>query len=310
MTAIHRELLLALVVLIAVLGWGAYWRLRMKLRRLIRRIRQSEADSARSVTLPPKKDDAYPVSELVVDLSARVQKATANVRASDERRRELVANVSHDLRTPLTCLRGYLETMIMKNDSLDLTQRAGYLNIMLEQVEFLVRLVNELFELSRLDAHVAVPKLERVQLPEICSDLVQKFTPSAEKRQVKLLLEVPHGGSTVLADIYMIERAISNILQNAVAYSQEGGSVTVRIAGADSKVRTEVIDSGIGIPEEDLPHVFERFYRVNKDRSRRTGGTGLGLAIAKGIVEAHGSVLQIASTVGKGTRVFFDLPSV
>jgi len=223
-------------------------------------------------------------------------------------RRELIANVSHDLRSPLASLRGYLETLLLKQDVLAEAERRGYLEIALRQAQHMQTLISELFELARLDFQGYRIEREPVQLGELARDVVQKFELAAQQRQVELRAEVEPGLGLVRADIGLIERSLSNLLDNALAHTPARGCVVLSVQAHDQRLTLRVSDNGSGIPSADLPRIFERFYRVDKARSRNDAGTGLGLAIVKRIVELHDSRIEVASELGRWTAFWFELP--
>ncbi|HUX19677.1 MAG TPA: HAMP domain-containing sensor histidine kinase, partial [Spirochaetia bacterium] len=230
----------------------------------------------------------------------------------DKLRRELVANVSHDLRSPLSSIRGYLETILMRVDSLSKEELKSYLDISLRNTLTLERLVDELFELSKLETEGYQPVFEEVQLAELVQDLVVKHRRTAEAKGVELASTLPPGLHPVRADIALLERAAANLMENAIRYTSSGGRVTVGVANEGDSVTLSVSDNGIGIRAEDLPYVFDRFYRGERSRGRtaeRSGtGSGLGLAIVKRIAELHGSDVHVTSVYEKGSTFSIPLP--
>jgi signal transduction histidine kinase len=230
------------------------------------------------------------------------------LRRADRMRRELVANVSHDLRSPLASIQGYLETVHMKDGRLSPEERQRYVKTALRNARRLSDLVGELFELSKLETEQVEPAVEPFPIAELVQDVVMQYQPRAEEQAVDLQARLPERRARVEADIGLVERALSNLIDNAIHYVPEGGTVCVRVSNEHREVCVAVADTGPGIPEDDLPHIFERFYRVDKSRDRDRGGAGLGLAIAKTIVELHGRTLTVESTVGEGTTFRFRLP--
>ncbi len=225
----------------------------------------------------------------------------------DRQRRELIANVSHDLRSPLSSMQGYLETISMKGGELTDAQKKEYLNVVARNAESLSSLVSELFELSKLDAGQVEVKMESFSATELVQDLVLQFRPEAERKRVDLGAEIPSDLLMVRADIALVERAITNLISNAIQFTPAGGHVRVRTQRVEDGVEVAVSDSGPGIPEEELGRIFERFYRVDKSRSRDRGGAGLGLAITRKIIELHGSEIEVDSRLGEGTTFSFRL---
>jgi predicted ATPase/signal transduction histidine kinase len=224
-------------------------------------------------------------------------------------RRELIANVSHDLRSPLASLRGYLDTLLLKEKTLREDERHSYLSIAARQAEQLQTLISELFDLARLDFTGYRIAAEPLQLGELARDVLQKFQLAARKQGVRLQLVVDDAIGFVQADIGLIERTLENLLGNALAHTPRKGRVQLGVRANGDGVTVEVSDTGTGIPGADLPHIFERFYRVDKARSLSSAGSGLGLAIVKRIVELHASEIRVESEVGVGTRFWFTLRS-
>jgi len=221
-------------------------------------------------------------------------------------RRDLIANVSHDLRTPLVSMRGYLELLATKGEALPPAQRSEYLGVALRQSEHLATLVDELFELAKLDFRGMTLQREPFALGELAADVVQKFRLGAQQREVQLAVEAPARLSLVDADLGLIERVLDNLIGNALQHTPPGGKVLVRLREADARVQVEVADTGAGIAPADLPFVFERFYR---GADRRGGGAGLGLAISKRILELHDAAIEAHSNgPDGGSRFCFSLP--
>jgi signal transduction histidine kinase len=220
-------------------------------------------------------------------------------------RRDLIANVSHDLRTPLVALRGYLEVLLARDATLDAAERRHYLGIALRQSEHLARLVDDLFELARLDFKGLVLERETFDLRELASDVLQKFQLRADGCGVRLVLAAEGGAARVDADLGLVERVLENLVGNALRHTPAGGEVAVRLVPEAARVHVEVRDTGSGIAPEDLPRVFERHWRGRA--ARDDDGAGLGLAIARRIVELHGATLGAESAPGRGTCFGFAL---
>lgn len=226
----------------------------------------------------------------------------------DKLRRELVAQVSHDLRTPLATLHGYLETLHMKDPTLTAEQRAEYVSVALRHSERLRRLVEALFELAKLDAKEAVPCREPFSLSELAQDVVQKLHLKAQDQGLELTLGTDDDLCVVHADAGLLERVLENLVENALEHTPAGGHVAVTIRRAGEQVYTEVVDTGHGIPPDDLPRIFDRFYQARNEH-RGNGHAGLGLAIAKRILELHGCDIRVQSRLGAGTTFSFSLPA-
>lgn len=229
------------------------------------------------------------------------------LKKTDDLRRELVANVSHDLRTPLASIQGYLETIMMKESTLDAKDRHHYLDIILGDTERLNKMVHELFDLSKFEAQQIQPQPEPFSLAELAQDVVMKFKAQADKHNIALQTAFQPDLPFVTADIALIERALSNLIENAINYTPSGGTVSIELQQHDGKITTIVADTGCGIPPEDLPHIFDRFYRGSKAKSRNKSSTGLGLAIAQKILQLHASSITVESKEDVGTKFQFEL---
>lgn len=232
------------------------------------------------------------------------------IKKVDRLRRDLIANVSHDLRSPLASIQGYLETIQMKEGKMDGDERDRYYDIVLKNTQRLSTLVGELFELSRLDAKEVEPDFEAVSIPELVQDIVMQFKPQAEDQGVQLSAVIENESIPMVnADIRLMERVLCNLIDNAIKNTPVSGNVTVLVGSKEGHVQIGVSDTGKGIPQQDLPHIFDRFYQVDKSRSNSMGG-GLGLSIAQKILQLHDTSLQVESTYKKGTRFSFNLQAI
>jgi signal transduction histidine kinase len=227
---------------------------------------------------------------------------------TDQLRRELVANISHDLRTPLTSLRGFLETMAVKQATLSHEERKTYLEGAIRQTDRLSRLVADLFELARLESGTLEMEIESLALAELAQDAAQHFRLQADERGIDLQVEVPGGSAIVEGDMSLLARVLDNLLDNGLRYTSTGGQVTLGLHESPQWVSVEVSDTGCGIAPEDLSHVFDRFFG-HKQREVESEHAGLGLAIAKRIVELHGGTIEVESQLGRGTTFSVTLPS-
>jgi two-component system, OmpR family, phosphate regulon sensor histidine kinase PhoR len=228
-------------------------------------------------------------------------------RKLEQMRTDFVSNVTHELRTPLTSIRGFAETLL--EGALDDPDTARhFVGIIKRESEHLGRLIEDILDLSRIEGGRWKVKQEPVNLHELAEETVGRLASKAQGLGVDLRLEIAPGLPEVLGDSGRLAQVLLNLVDNALKYTPAGGSVTVTTEDLGPLIRTKVIDTGSGMPKTDLPRVFERFYRVDKARSRSTGGTGLGLSIVKHIVEAHGGAVGVDSDLGKGTTFYFTLP--
>ncbi|MEX0995297.1 MAG: HAMP domain-containing sensor histidine kinase, partial [Balneolaceae bacterium] len=214
-----------------------------------------------------------------------IQANMKELEKTDHLRRELIANVSHDFRSPLASIQGYLETIMLKEPTLSEEMRKRYLEIILKNTGLLRQLVEELFELSKLESKQVEPSMENFSIADLIQDVALKFEPQANRNGIKLKTEAPPSLPLVKADIALIERVVSNLIENAIQYTEGKGTVRISLESGKKGVKVSIADSGPGIDKEDLPYIFDRFYRAEKSRSKDKGGTGLGLAIAKTILE-------------------------
>jgi two-component system phosphate regulon sensor histidine kinase PhoR len=232
--------------------------------------------------------------------------ATQAVRYQDLRK-EFVANVSHELRTPLTAIKGFAETL--RDGAMADPQRGPQFLATIERhADQLTNLVNDLLELSRLEGLPGLPGVVSVDVGAIVRKAADLLRPAAERERQTLAVEVAPDLPPLNGNPDYLERAVVNLLDNAVKYTPEGGTITVAATADDARVMVAVTDTGIGIPAADLPRIFERFYRVDRSRSRDMGGTGLGLSIVKHIAQAHGGSVTVTSTPGRGSSFILNLP--
>jgi two-component system, OmpR family, phosphate regulon sensor histidine kinase PhoR len=222
-------------------------------------------------------------------------------------RRDFIANVSHELRTPVTVIKGYAETLLSSPVADEKERRERFLGIIHNHAERLSHLVCDLLALSELESGEVTLQPRKIELEAGVKHALLLVEQRGEEKGVTLR-QTGLAGLSVLADPGRLEQVLINLLDNAIKYSGQGGEVTVEAAPEGEMVRIKVRDTGIGIPEQDLPRVFERFYRVDEARSRERGGTGLGLSIVKHIVQAHGGSVSVESTQGKGSVFSFTLP--
>lgn len=227
---------------------------------------------------------------------------------NEEARRDLIADISHDLRAPLVAMRGYLEVLVSRGASLSPADRQSYAEIALGQSERLARLVDDLFELAKLDFKGIVLDREGLAVAELASDVIQKFSLAASSRNVRLSVAAEPGLAHVVADPRLMERVFENLISNAMRYTPEGGLIEVRLAVSGEVVQVEVQDTGSGISAAELPFVFDRHFRGAPAAGDGSAGAGLGLAIARRIVELHGGRLEVESEPVRGTCFRFALP--
>lgn len=268
---------------------------------------QFQADAAIAAVAKPQ-DEIDQLRNACHAMSTTIQQQLSSLQENDRLRRELVTNISHDLRTPLTTMQGYIETLLIKDQSLDPKVRLQYLGIARKHAAHLGNLIQDLFELAMLDSSRVAPVFEEFSLTELIHDVVQEFELQAEQSRVSLQIDPRDEAVSVYADINLIQRVLENLVGNALKYTPENGRVSISVRTSSSAVDIAVEDTGPGIPQRALPHIFDRFYKADPDDARGNGSMGLGLAIAKRILELHSSEIRVLSEEQRGTRFEFDLP--
>jgi signal transduction histidine kinase len=228
------------------------------------------------------------------------------IRAADRLRQELTANISHDLRTPLAIMQGYIETLVIKENT-PVAERGKYLDIILSSSKKLSHLVQQLFEYSKLEANQITPQKEQFLLDELVNDILIKYEILAKEKDITLRLDSPASLPAVFADVALVERVFQNLLDNALKFTAQHGSILIRFVNQTSGIEVSVADNGAGIALHDQPYIFERYKQSGHEES--TGkGMGLGLAIVKKILDLHHTNINIQSIPGTGTTFRFELP--
>ena len=295
-----------------VIGLILLWILTRYLRTIIQTVRKF-ADGDMHARIPIRSGGDLPqLAQTFNSMADTMWEDQQRREEIEQLRRELIANVSHDLRTPLAVIRGYVETLIMKEGQIDEKTRQNYTSTIFNSIKKLERLVNELFELSRLEARQVKPDFEPFPISDLVQDVVQKYQLIAQEKGVQLAPQFESGSPIVNADISMIERVFQNLIDNALKFTPSGGAITIETEVEQGKAEIIVRDTGTGIPEEDIPYIFDRYYKVRNSTTKGSApnknGTGLGLAIVKKILEIHDSGIQLESALGKGTAFSFQLP--
>ena len=253
-------------------------------------------------------DELQRIAAALQEMSERVASQLQQVTQIDTHRRELLANVSHDLRTPLASMQGYLDILLLRRGTLSSEEERSYLEVAAKHTERLGKLVDDLFKLTKFDAKEVQLDAEPFPLTELAQDIVQKFQLAAERRGLCLETVLREDTPPVIGDIGMIERVLENLIENAMRHTSPNGVVRVHVEPAGERVVLRVADTGHGISSEELPHVFDRYYRGDRGEAVDAGNVGLGLAITQRIVTLHGGSIKVDSTVGRGTTFSFDLP--
>ena len=303
---------IAIIALTAAIGLLVFGLLTRRLKRLSTEVRRiTGVGFEQEPDFPQTRhrgDEIDQLTQSFVKMSARIREQIEQLKENDMLRRELISNISHDLRTPLAAMQGYVETLIIKGDSLPAEERDRYLRVARRHTVRLSALIGELFELSKLDSASVTPQLEAFSIAELIQDTAQEFQLDAERKDISLKLDVASASKMTIGDIGLIQRVLENLVRNAIKFTPGGGEVTVSIAERPSSLAVAVSDTGPGIPKRDLPRIFDRFYRSMQGEEARSDSAGLGLAIVKRILDLHDSRITVSSKLDAGTRFEFELP--
>jgi two-component system OmpR family sensor kinase len=292
-------------VLTALFIFNLLTRRLSRLSQVMAAFRQSDFRQAQPYALQGEKipgDEIDHLGATYDEMSQRIIKQMESLEQKDALRRNLIANVSHDLRTPLAALRGYLETLQLKTESLPTAQRQEYLGIAYKHSERLSQLISDLFELSKLDARETLPTMELIAIGELVHDVSQQFQLNANAQSITLRCDPVEGLPFVSADIGMIGRVLDNLLSNAIRHTPQGGEITITMQTLERGVEISISNSGKGISAENIPYLFDRFYQSPENRGG--SGSGLGLAIVRRILELHDSEISVSSANGNTTFRF------
>lgn len=306
--------LAAILALLLVLFVGmvlAFRVITLPLKRLTNQARtffsESQAMQESSSELPADEIKALEVS--FNTMQQRIQSHFNEIQQSERLRRELISNISHDLRTPLASIQGYIETVLLKINQLKIEDKKKYLTISLKHCNRLGKLISALFELSKLESRSVSLEKQPFSLNELINDILLEFAIRAEKKNVQLKFDQPRESIMVEGDLGMIERVFQNLIDNALRYTPIGGEVKISLKLESDKVFVSLEDSGQGIQKEELPYIFDRYYRsANDTAEKHQTGTGLGLAIVKRILELHDCTINVKSQPQSGACFEFPLP--
>ncbi len=295
-----------------VVGTLLFFSLTKRLKKLSTTVSNFERDPLQIPVFSNYRNQGDEIDNLSAAFQAMAMKIyhqLDDLQMTDNLRRELVANVSHDLRTPLATLQGYLETLLIKNTILTEQDRYKYLQIAIKHCTRLNKLVYELFELARLDACETQAHREVFNLAELIEDIIHKFSLRTQQMNIHIKTKYASTDLFVYADIGLIERVLENLIENALRFVSPDGIITIALENDKQQIKIKVSDNGIGIPASELPLIFDRFYQLDKNRNVENGNSGLGLAIVKRIVELHNSIINVTSIPGQKTTFSFSLPA-
>lgn len=294
-----------ILLISALVGLLAIWMITKKLNPIIQGISKFKKGKL-STRIPVKSNDELDRIGLVFnEMADTIQQNIQELKGVDNLRRELISNVSHDLRTPVASIQGYAETLILKQGKISDEEQRKYLDVIYKSCGKLKKLVEDLFELSKLQTKQVKPNPEPFSIAELVYDIANKYRILSQKKGISVNTVVSKELPLVEADISMIDRVLQNLIDNSMKFCKEGDTINIEIdTKVPHRVEVRVADSGQGIRQEDLPHVFQRYYKGREDQQ----STGLGLAIVQKIIELHQSTIEVFSQFGKGTTFVFDLP--
>ncbi len=289
-----------------VIGLLVIWYLTKNLRVISEEVNHfAEGDFSTRIQLN-SKGELSKLASTINEMADTISKNIEQIRSVEKLRKELVANVSHDLRTPIAVVRGYVETLLMKEQNLSEEEKAKYIHAILASTQKLEKLVSDLFELTRLESDQISLHKEVINFSELVNAQKQKFDLLAQQKKINFSVKA-NDCVYVVVDVAMMDRVLQNLIDNAIKYTPEQGNVAVKVELIEAeKVRFSVSDSGIGIADDQLAFVFDRYKKV--DGNENTSGQGLGLAIVKRVLDLHKVVVHLVSEKGKGSTFSFELP--
>ncbi len=246
-------------------------------------------------------DEFSSIAEDLDLMEVEIRRLMDKERESERTKNELITNIAHDLRTPLTSIIGYLELLSARKDSLSPQERQKYLDIAYSKAKRLEDLIEDLFDFTKLNYGRIAMNVTRIDIIKLLSQLLEEAYPSFEKQGLSYELQSNVPAKMIMADGNLLARLFDNLISNAIKYGKEGKRIVVKVRSRRDTVQVSITNYGYVIPQEELPLLFEKFYRVEQSRSSETGGTGLGLAIAKNIVDMHGGTITVQSDMKNGT---------
>ncbi len=299
--------ILIMLFIAALVGLIAFYFITKKLNRITTGIQAFKAGNLKERIAVNSDDELDQVAITFNEMAGAIEKNIEEIKGLDNLRKELISNVSHDLRTPIASIQGYAETLEIKADKISLDDRKKYLGIIVKSCENLKGLVNDLFELSKLESSQVQLQLEPFSISEMVQDVVNKYRLLAQKKEITLHTIVSKQVPLVVADVSLIDRVLQNLIDNAIRFCDKGDSIHIEIdTEKKGSILVSVKDTGKGMTKKELEHIFDRYYR-GRSEENKVQGNGLGLAIVKKIIDIHKSSLSVTSQINQGTRFSFDL---
>ncbi|WP_420387708.1 sensor histidine kinase [Roseivirga sp.] len=291
-----------------LIGVIVIWYLTKNLREIIDTVRRfKEGDMEARIQNADTKDLSI-LTETFNDMANTLVANINDLKSVEMLRRELIANVSHDLRTPLAITKGYIETLQIKKSQLSEEEVEKYLNIVNNSIGKLQKLIDQLFEYSKLEAKQIEPQKEPFSLSDLAHDVFEKYQQLAEQKKIKLHLNIEPNLPQVFGDISLVERVLQNLIDNALKFTPDEGNISINMRAFEKSVSIAIKDTGTGIGENEIEEIFERYKQAKSEPKKAKEGAGLGLAIAKKIIELHDSAIKVVSKPNFGTTFEFQLP--
>ncbi|WP_223789603.1 sensor histidine kinase [Marinicella meishanensis] len=299
----------ALLVLSLLIGVLVVNKLTRPLAALTRQVRAFQQQITGEKASPQRPGDEIKVlTSAFQQMGRKIDQQMKQIQAADQNRRDLITNVSHDLRTPLASIQGYLDTLLIKHGQLDEANRQEYLATASKHCVRLNDLVGDLFELSKLDSLAVQPQIEAFSLAELIQDVGMEFKMQAQHKNIDLKVDLLDGPTEVKADIGLMQRVLENLIGNAIKHTPENGKVLLKLVHQDGQFKVIIRDTGRGISQQELPFIFDRLYRAENTSQQNRSSSGLGLAIVKKILDLHQSKIKVVSRLNQGTQFSFQLP--
>jgi len=289
----------------ALVGLLALWFIVKKLKRIVKGIQIFSDGDLKTRIEVKSNDDLDQIGTVFNSMADTIEQNIEDLKGLENLRKELISNISHDLRTPIASIQGYAETLILKKDNIEAEEQEKYLGIIYKNCDNLQELVTNLFELSKLQANQVILNREPFSIGELVHDVANKYRILSQKNGVSINTIVSKDTPVVDADVLLIDRVLQNLIDNAIRFCKDGDTINIEIkSDAREKVSVSIADTGAGISQDNLPHIFERYFK----KDDRGGSSGLGLAIVKRIIDLHESSIEVKSVVGQGTTFNFSLP--
>ena len=300
-----RSMIITLIAaaLISLIALGFIIR---NMRKIISAIREFKNGNLKARVKLKGKGELSEFADNYNEMADTIVHNIEDMKTMDNLRRELIANVSHDLRTPLASIQGYIETILMKSETLSEEDRTKYMQTILSSTERLKKLVEELFELSKLEARETKPKPEAFSIAELAQDVQQKNLIIAKNKKIELTATFSYDLPLAYADIRMMEKVLQNLIENSIKFTDANGKINILLKKEKDEILVSIKDTGVGIPPNEIEHIFDR-YNQGK-RTKQNDGVGLGLAIVFKILEVHGINISVNSQPGEGATFYFNVP--